>query len=303
MSIKRKKIYLILVVLFFAFVIAAGCTGSGDESAGKINKDSASGEELKKAVLIAIPYDTELSSANVLKIVLREAGYDIEIKTVDVGIAWQGLSSGSGDFYVGAWLPTCHGQYLEKFGDDIVFVRKNLEGTRCGLAVPDYVKVNSIAEMNANKELFDSEIVGIEPGAGIMKGTEDAVESYSLDYNLLTGSEVGMCTALKSAIDSGEPIVVTAWSPHWMFVKWDLKYLDDPENVYGGEEYIASYTRKGLKEDMPDLYSFIERFHWETSDMESIMLDMNEGMSAEDAAQKWVDNNPELVNEWLDKTS
>lgn len=289
MRFNGKKIFLILVVLFFALVIAAGCTDSGVPQE----------EGLKEAVLIATPYDTETSSANVLKIVLKSAGYDIDIKTVDVGLAFQGLASGSGDFFVGAWLPTCHGQYYEKYKDDIVLVRENLQGTRCGLAVPAYVEVDSITRLNENKDLFESKITGIEPGAGIMAGTDEAIEKYELEYELTAGSEVGMCSALLAAVKSQEPIVFTAWSPHWMFVRWDLKYLEDPENVYGGLEHITSFTRTGLKEDMPALYSVLERFHWETADMESIMLDMNEGMSAEEAAQKWVDENPDTVNEWL----
>jgi len=296
------KLFSVLILLCAVFVMGAGCTGSGTGDAAEGTPASGQ-EELKSVVLVSTPYDTEISSSNVLKIVLKEAGYDVEIKTVDVGLAWKGLATGSGDFFVGGWLPTCHGKYLDENKDDIVFVRNNLQGTRCGLVVPEYVEIDSIADLKDNGELFDSTITGIEPGAGIMGSTEEVIATYDLDYEIMAGSEAGMCAALKSAVNSEEPIVVTGWSPHWKFVRWDLKYLDDPENVYGGEEYITTYTRTGLEEDMPDLYSFLERFHWETSDMESIMLDMNEGMSAEDAAQKWVENNPELVNEWLGQTS
>jgi len=28
---------------------------------------------------------------------------------------------------------------------------------------------------------------------------------------------------------------------------WDLTYPDYPKNIYGGEEYIATFTKKGLK--------------------------------------------------------
>lgn len=33
-----------------------------------------------------------------------------------------------------------------------------------------------------------------------------------------------------------------------------MKYLEDPDNVYGDREVIKTLARKGLKEDMPNAY-------------------------------------------------
>ena len=101
------------------------------------------------------------------------------------------------------------------------------------------------------------------------------------------------------AIDDGEWVAVPGWSPHWMFVRWDLKYLDDPQNIYGGVEEISTYTRTGFKDEMPEAYAIFERFSWTASDMESIMLNIEGGMSEEEAATVWVEAHPEKVAEWL----
>jgi glycine betaine/proline transport system substrate-binding protein len=297
---KKLQILFVFGFLVVAGIMAAGCTGENTAPQATVGDTVEAGPK-EKLVLISTPYDTELSSANVLKLVFAQAGYDLEIRIVDVGLAWQGLAEGSGDFFVGAWLPTCHGQYLEKVGDEIDFVRINLQGTRCGLAVPTYVTIDSIEELNSVKENFDGEIIGIEPGAGIMRGTDKAIEDYDLDYTLQAGSEAGMVAMLKSAIKDEKWVVVTGWSPHWKFVKWDLKYLDDPLNIYGGDEYISTYTRTGFGDENPEVYAILERFHWEPSDMESIMLDMNEGMGEVEAATKWVENHPGEVAGWLGK--
>lgn len=292
-TMRKTSSILVIGLLAVACVLTAGCTG-GDEGDGSTVE--------KKATLVSTPYGTEQSSAYVLKEVLEEAGYDITLKEVDVGIAWSGVASGDADFFVGAWLPTCHGNYLEKYEDKIDFVRKNLVGTRCGLAVPEYVAIDSIDELNVARDKFGGKIIGIEPGAGIMQGTDEAIEAYDLDYTLQSGSEVGMLASLKSAIDREEWIVVTAWSPHWKFIRWDLKYLDDPENVYGGDEYIVTYTRKGLKDEMPDLYAFLERYTWTPEDMASVMYDMEENdMTAEEAATQWIDAHPDQVDAWFGK--
>nr|WP_157872813.1 glycine betaine ABC transporter substrate-binding protein [Desulfoscipio gibsoniae] len=108
--------------------------------------------------------------------------------------------------------------------------------------------------------------------------------------------------ALKEAIDNHKWIVVTGWTPHWMFARWDLKYLDDPKYIIQGKEtqYIATMVKKGLKDEAPAAYQMLDNFHWEPKNMKSVMLDINQnGMKPKDAAKKFVENNKELVNSWL----
>ena len=47
-----------------------------------------------------------------------------------------------------------------------------------------------------------------------------------------------MTAALRRAARRDEWIVVTGWSPHWMFAKWKLRYLEDPKGVLGGLERV-----------------------------------------------------------------
>ncbi|MDC3413992.1 glycine betaine ABC transporter substrate-binding protein [Terrihalobacillus insolitus] len=144
-------------------------------------------------------------------------------------------------------------------------------------------------------------ITGIEPGAGITQATDNALTEYEnlSGWEQETSSTAAMLTALGDAIDNEEPIVVTGWSPHYMFAKYDLKYLEDPKGVFGGVEYIATIVRKGLKEDMPEAYTILDRFQWEPADMESVMLAAQD-IDFEKAAQQWVDENQETVAEWTD---
>ena len=89
------------------------------------------------------------------------------------------------------------------------------------------------------------EIIGIEPGAGIMELTKTAIEDYGLDdWKLIEGSSAAMVAELKKAYNNQEPIIVTGWSPHWMFSSFDLKYLDDPKGSFGGAENIHTTRKK-----------------------------------------------------------
>ncbi|MER2063824.1 MAG: glycine betaine ABC transporter substrate-binding protein, partial [Alkalibacterium sp.] len=102
------------------------------------------------------------------------------------------------------------------------------------------------------------------------------------------------------AYDNEEEIIVTGWSPHWKFQAYDLKYLDDPEGSFGGEETIDTFVREGLQDDMPEAYQILDNFNWESADMEEIMLEMSEGVDPEEAAANWIENNQDKVSEWTE---
>jgi glycine betaine/proline transport system substrate-binding protein len=104
---------------------------------------------------------------------------------------------------------------------------------------------------------------------------------------------------LGKAIKAKQEIIVTGWQPHWMFQKYDLKYLKDPKKTMGSEEAINTIARQGLKEDKPDAYKALDKFHWTKEDMSSVMLDMDNGMSPKKAANKWIKNHQSQVDSWF----
>ncbi|MFA5537312.1 MAG: glycine betaine ABC transporter substrate-binding protein, partial [Bacillota bacterium] len=148
---------------------------------------------------------------------------------------------------------------------------------------------------------FKGRIIGIEPGAGVMSATEEAMDVYGLDkYTLVEGSSATMAAALGDAIKNNEWIVVTGWTPHWKFARWDLKYLDDPEGIFGGEEEICTLARVGLDKDMPEVYEFMDNFNWPLAKMQEVMVwNSEENADFYQNALRFIDENEELVNSWL----
>ncbi|MBV6685617.1 glycine/betaine ABC transporter [Bacillus sp. JRC01] len=146
----------------------------------------------------------------------------------------------------------------------------------------------------------DYKITGIEPGAGIMTATNKALEEYDnlKDYKLVESSSAAMAAELDKAIKNEDPIIVTGWTPHWMFAKYDLKYLKDPKGVYGDAEKIETFARKGLKEDQPSAYTVLDQFSWTNDDIGKVMVDIQEGTDPAEAADKWVKDNKDKVDEW-----
>lgn len=145
-------------------------------------------------------------------------------------------------------------------------------------------------------------IQGIDPGAGIMQATHRALDDYGLGeagWSLIEASDAAMMAELKTAYENKEAIVITGWTPHWMFSAYDLKYLDDPEGSYGEEEYISTLVRQGLDQDEPVAYAFLDNFYWEAADMEAVMNAAQES-DPETAAAEWVEANADKVDAWVE---
>lgn len=256
--------------------------------------------EQKDLITLAyVEWDSEVASTNVLAEVLKSQGYDVSLVPLDNAVAWKAVAEGNADASVSAWLPTTHqGQYAQ-YSNNLDDLGSNMDGTSLGLAVPAYMNINSIAELNNQAQ---RQIIGIEPGAGIMARTEEALDSYSnlSNWTLTTSSTGAMITSLEQALRNREEIVITAWMPHWMFAKYDLVLLDDPNNIFGGEESIHTIARKGLEADHKEAYDIINAFSWTPTDLQSVMLAISEGQSPSQAAKEWIELNANKVDEWLE---
>lgn len=247
--------------------------------------------------LAYVEWDSEVASTNVVGEVLKQMGYEVNMTPLDNAIMWESIAKGESDAMVSAWLPNTHEAQFDQYKDSLDPLDANLEGAKVGLVVPSYMDVDSIEDLTDEASKV---ITGIEPGAGVVSAAEKALSTYpNLNgWEVQTSSSGAMVIALDQAIKNEEPIVITGWSPHWMFSKYDLKYLEDPRKAMGDAETINSMAREGLKEDMPEAYEVIKKFNWETEDIEEIMLKVNNGDSPEEAAKQWIEDNPDKVAEW-----
>ncbi|MEK5185794.1 glycine betaine ABC transporter substrate-binding protein [Solibacillus sp. FSL W7-1324] len=143
-------------------------------------------------------------------------------------------------------------------------------------------------------------VVATEPGAGLTGLSHDVLEQYeNLDgWTLQESSTAGMLSTLDKAIRNEEPVIVTGWTPHWKFSAYDLKILEDPKGILGGAENIQTLARKGLEQDLPDVYTVLDRFYWEPEDMEKVMYDAQDHGDFDVAAADWIENNQDKVSEW-----
>ncbi len=292
---RSRKRWSVVVALAAVLMLAlAACAPAEDPEEPDAEPEEP--EVADQAVeILMVDWDCATASSYVAAAVLEDMGYQVEITSVDAAVMWSGIATGDGDFITTAWLPLTHGDYWDEYGDDVVDVATLYEGARIGAVVPAYMDIDSIEEID---DVVDR-IIGIDPGAGIMSATENAIETYELDVELVEGSDAAMTAELMNAIDAEEPIVVTGWAPHWKFAEWELKFLDDPEQVYGEEERIAVIGREGLEEDMPEVYAFLENFFLTDESIGEVMAMNVEDPDFMGNAQQWIADNPDVVEQWM----
>ncbi len=257
--------------------------------------------EGRKVKIAYVEWACATASSNIVKAAIEEHLKDkVELIPVSAAAMWQAVASGDVDAMVTAWLPVTHGQYLDKVKDKVDDLGPIMSGAKIGLVVPKYVTIGSIAELEANAAKFDGKIIGIDPGAGIMNKTEKVIKDYGLkDFKLVEGSDATMCAALADAYKNKEWVVITGWTPHWMFGRFDLKYLDDPKNVFGGEETINCIARKNLEKDMPKVYAFLKNYKLPMAELQKVMAMNQDNDKPLENARKFLAENPDLVKTWF----
>ncbi len=258
----------------------------------------------KKLRIAYVEWACATASSYLAKEVIESRlGQEVELVPVTAAAMWVALAGGDVDVTLAAWLPATHADYVKRVENKVEDLGYNTDGARLGWAVPDYVPLKSIEELKANKDKFKNRIVGIDPGAGIMRLSEKTMKEYGLDDMVLVeGSDATMAAALKDAIRKKEWIVVTSWSPHWMFGRWKLHYLDDPKKALGEEQFIHTYVRKGLKKDFPEVYNFLSKYRFKnTNQLQTLMAWNQENGKVRENAKRFVKENQALVESWLKK--
>ncbi len=263
------------------------------------------GLEYGTVTIAYVEWANAVAITHVAKTILEDEGFTVELQKVSNADMWANVASGEAHVHLAGWLPDTHADFWGPSGqytDQIADLGAHFEGAQIGLVVPSYATINSLAQLDADTATYGGEIQGIDPGAGLMQTTQSAIDAdtYGLgDWTLIDGSGPAMTDALGTAVDSSQPIVVTGWRPHWMFGKWDLKFLDDPEKAYGNPEAIHTMANKQFVEDSPDMAAFFEHFDWLQLELQEVMVDIQEGSTPEQAARAFVDAHQTEIDELL----
>ena len=297
-----------------AMVVAlafAACGSSGTESKGTVN--------------IALnPWVGYTADAAVVAYLLdTELGYTVVQKDLKEDVSWQGFESGEVDVIMENWgHPDLEKIYVDEkkvamFAGDTGNV--GIIGWYIpGWMVDEYPDITDWNNLNKYADLFKTsesgdkgQFLGTDPSYG--QYDEALMTNLGLNFTVIfTGSENATVEAIKQSDAQKKPLLLYWWDPHWIHAQVKLVQIKLPAYAAGCDadlEKVAcdypSYNlnkilRTKFADDNADAATLIKNFKW-TNEDQNLVSDYitNQGMTAEEAAKKWIDENEAVWKAWM----
>ncbi|MEU6732497.1 ABC transporter substrate-binding protein [Streptomyces physcomitrii] len=259
----------------------------------------------------------------------HELDYHVDTVQIDEIPAWDALSQGRVDAILEDWgHPDQEARYIEDKKTITAGGDLGVTG-HIGWFVPTYwAKQHPEVTDWKNLNKFAKQLRTPESGnkGQLMDGspsyvTNDKalVKNLKLDYEVVfAGSEAAQITQIQQFAKEKKPFLSYWYEPQWLFNQVPMtevklpKYTDecaekgteDPTTVDCA--YPKTPLQKFLNTDFAKSGSaaakFLKAFHWTKDDQNTVSeLIASQGLSADEAAERWVEKNPEVWKEWLPK--
>jgi glycine betaine/proline transport system substrate-binding protein len=283
-----KRLAAILALVLGALALT-GCGGLGQ---GRV------------LILANIGWDENVAVANLTKILLEDKlDYErVDIDTnEDLDSTYRRVASGELDAFQDVWLPNQEA-LLDQVAEEVEHLDPWFLGeTKQGMAVPAYMDVRSIDELNSTDVKL---IWGIEPSSVMQQEVDQEVMSaYGLKQKLVAAPTAGMLAEVEHLYSFREEFIFLAWSPHWMNQRFDIRYLEDPKDAMGPTNDPAecsTIVRGGLREADPVAYAFMEALKLteeQINDLESVINDEDDPL---EGARRWASENRAVIRPWIE---
>ena len=131
---------------------------------------------------------------------------------------------------------------------------------------------------------------------------------------MVGGSEAALIQSFKSAEENKTPLLAYFYEPQWFFSEMKLVKVNLPPYEDGCDadpakvdcDYPPYALNKLISKDFADSDSpavdLIKNFTWTNDDQNLVSTYIaRDGMSPDDAAKKWIEENQDKVDAWLGK--
>ncbi|HEX4814128.1 MAG TPA: ABC transporter substrate-binding protein [Nonomuraea sp.] len=301
--------------LLAAALLVTACSGEAPETAavsqGTVNLDIHGwvGYEAQAAVL-----------AYLLE---RELGYKVNTRVAKEEQSWGDLETGKVDVIIENWgHPDLKKQFIE---EKKVALSAGLTGNKgvIGWYVPEwmakkYPGITDYRNLNKYAHLFRTEKTGnlgqiLDGDPSFVTNDEALVRNLGLNYQVVySGSEDALIKAAQEATRRRTPLLMYFYEPQWLFTKVKLVKVALPPYAVGCDadpkkvacDYppylLDKIVSKRFAETGGKAYELVRNFTWTNDDQNAVANSMiNDKMSAEDAAARWVAENKIVWKDWI----
>ncbi len=260
------------------------------------------------------------ASAQVLTNVAESLGCNITQTTLDeAGVTYDAMEAGSVDVIVEDWGGGRWQEWVDRGA--IKEVGSNGNVGLIGMFVPkwmadEYPDLTDGANLNKYADLFKNSESGdkgawYEGPPGYTTIGEKLISANDLNYKIIsTGSEAALIELFSAADKNKTPALGYFYEPQNFLAKVPLARVNFPANDWTDAEKASGLTdypqtqlqklaTTKLMESGSPFATLLTNFSWTNEDQNMVALDIENGMTPEEAAQKWIDANKDKVDAWL----
>ncbi|MEV0900837.1 ABC transporter substrate-binding protein [Actinoplanes sp. NPDC049802] len=267
----------------------------------------------------------EATAAVIAYVAEKDLGCTVTKKDLKEEIAWQGFGTGEVDAIVENWG---HDDLKKKYIDEQkTAVAAGSTGNKgiIGWYVPpwmaekypdilDHKNLNKYASQFKTSESGDKgQLLDGDPS--FVTNDEALVKNLKLNYKVVyAGSETALITAFRQAEAKKTPLIGYFYEPQWFLAEVPLKKVSLPPYTAGCDADAAKVACDYPEYDLDKIvskkfadangpaYQLVKNFSWTNEDQNTVAKYIaQDKMSAADAAEKWVEANPDKVKAWLGK--
>jgi len=304
-------------------LVVAGCGGATVDSDSDAEASNG-GKDCGTVNLAINPWvGYEASAAVVAHVAEQELGCTVTKKDLKEEVSWQGFGTGEVDVVIENWgHPDLKTKYIDEQKTAVALGSTGNKGI-IGWYVPpwmaqQYPDITDWKNLNKYASLFKTSESGnqgqlLDGDPSFVTNDEALVKNLSLNYKVVqSGSETALIQAFRDAEKNKKPLLAYFYEPQWFFNEIKLVKVDlpaykagcdaDPAKVacdYPPYDLDKIASKKFVDSGSPAV-DLVKNFNWTNDDQNLVAKYIAEDkMSAEDAAKKWVDENPDKVKAWL----
>ncbi|WP_371783573.1 ABC transporter substrate-binding protein [Streptosporangium subroseum] len=307
-------------------LLVSACGGAKvGESPSAAQQTGDAGKKACGAVNLAInPWVGYEATAGVIAYVAeKKLGCTVTKKDLKEEVAWQGFATGQVDAIVENWS---HADLKKKYIEDQkVAVTAGSTGNKgaIGWYVPPwmaekYPDITDYKNLNKYADLFKTSESGgkgqlLDGDPSFVTNDVALVKNLDLNYKVVfAGSEAALITGFRQAEKQKTAMLGYFYEPQWFLSEVKLVKVNLPEYTEGcdadAEKVACDYpltdldkiVSKKFADSGSPAYDLIKNFSWTNDDQNLVAKYISEDkMTAEEASEKWVNDNPDKVKAWL----